>query len=156
MKGFLNPVKGWHVLVMIVAFFAVTIGVNATFITLAVRTHPGEDVPRSYVQGLNYNDVLDRRRAQDALGWSARVNVVDGDLLVEVRDAGGNPVSGLSLSGAMNHPTDTSRDCPLAFEERRAGLYRVALPCTEAGEWHLHAVNDGEAPFEMEHDLWLP
>ena len=28
MKSFLNPVRGWHVLVMIVLFFGVTIGAN--------------------------------------------------------------------------------------------------------------------------------
>ena len=39
-----RPLRGWHVLVMILLFFGVTIGVNATFITLAVRTHPGETV----------------------------------------------------------------------------------------------------------------
>ena len=71
MKSFLNPVRGWHVLVLIVLFFSVTIGVNATFITLAMRTHPGEDVPRSYYQGLNYNETLARRHEQAELGWSA-------------------------------------------------------------------------------------
>lgn len=155
MKGFLNPVRGWHVLVMILLFFGVTIGVNATFITLAMRTHPGEDVPRSYYQGLNYNETLARRQAQQALGWTARVNVVDGELLVEVRDAAGEPVSGLMLAGALNHPTNTARDCPLTFRETRAGLYRVDLPCREAGQWHLRAANTGETPFEMEHALWL-
>ena len=156
MKNPLNPLRGWHVLIMIVLFFGVTIGVNATFITLAVRTHPGEDEPKSYLQGLHYNDTLERRQVQAELGWTARINVVDGDLLVEVRDADGAPVSGLILEGAMNHPTDTSRDCPLVFSEARSGLYRVGLPCVDSGEWHLHAVNDGDAPFEMEHDLWLP
>ncbi|MBO6764440.1 FixH family protein [Maricaulis sp.] len=155
MKSFLNPVRGWHVLVLIVLFFSVTIGVNATFITLAMRTHPGEDVPRSYYQGLNYNETLARRHEQAELGWSARVNVVDGELLVEVSDADGAPVPGLQLTGAMNHPTNTSRDCPLEFLEGRAGLYRAALPCTETGQWHLRAHNNGDAPFEMEHALWL-
>lgn len=156
MNTFLNPVRGWHVLVLVVAFFAVTIGVNATFITLALRTHPGEDVPKSYLQGLSYNDTLARRHAQAELGWTARVNVVGEELLIEVRDAAGQPVSGLVLEGAMNHPTDTSRDCPLTFRETRSGLYRVGLPCADSGQWHVRAMNDGETPFEMEHDLWLP
>lgn len=155
MKSFLNPVRGWHVLVLIVLFFGVTIGVNATFITLAMRTHPGEDVPRSYYQGLNFNDTLALRREQAAMGWTARFNVVDGELLVAVSDADGAPVSGLNLVGTLNHPTNTSRDCPLDFTEGRSGLYRVALPCSEAGQWHLLAHNDGDAPFEMEHELWL-
>ncbi len=156
MMGFLNPLRGWHVLVMILLFFGVTIGVNATFITMAVRTHPGEDVPRSYYQGLNYNETLNRRHAQAELGWTARVNVVDTRLLVEVRDAEGAPVSGLLLTGTLIHPTDTGRDCPLAFGEARSGVYEVTLPCADAGQWHLRAVNEGDAPFEMEHELWLP
>lgn len=155
MKSFLNPVRGWHVFVLVVLFFGVTIGVNATFITLAMRTHPGEDVPRSYYQGVHFNDTLARRQAQADLGWDARVNVVDGELLIEVSDADGAPVSGLELVGSLDHPTNTSRDCPLDFAEGRSGLYRVALPCREAGQWRLHAINDGEAPFEMEHELWL-
>ena len=156
MRGFLNPVRGWHGLVLILLFFGVTISVNATFITMAIRTHPGEDVPRSYYQGLHFNDTLDRRHAQAALGWTARVNVVDGRLLVEVQDAEGAPVPGLLLTGALHHPTDTGRDCTLAFQEARTGLYEVPVSCASSGEWHLRAVNEGDGPFEMEHDLWLP
>lgn len=156
MKGFLNPVRGWHVLVMILLFFGVTIGVNATFITMAVRTHPGEDVPRSYYQGLNYNETLNRRHAQAELGWTAHVNVVDTRLLVEVLDAAGTPVSGLALAGSLHHPTNTDRDCELAFREARTGVYVVPLDCAGSGNWHLRAVNEGDAPFEMEHELWLP
>ena len=156
MKSPFNPLRGWHVLVLILAFFGVTIGVNAAFITLALRTHPGEDVPRSYVQGLNYNETLERRRAQEELGWSAHYNLVDDGLVIEVLDREGAPVSGLQLAGAMIHPTDTSRDCEMVFEEDRSGVYRVDLPCREAGQWRVHTINTGELPFEMEHDLWLP
>ena len=103
MRNPLNPLRGWHVLVMIIAFFSVTIGVNATFITLALRTHPGEAVPRSYVQGLSYNDTLDRRRAQEALGWTARVNLVDRNILVAIAAEDGAPISGLNLAGTLVH-----------------------------------------------------
>lgn len=156
MSGFLNPLRGWHVLVMIVLFFAVTIGVNATFITLAMRTHPGEDVPRSYYQGLNYNDTLDRRRAQAALGWTARFNVVETRLLIEIADAEGAPVSGLDLTGSLTHPTDTGRDCVLTFSESRPGRYVGPLDCAASGQWRLRAWTADETPFEMEHALWLP
>ena len=149
----IKQIRGWHVAVMFLAFFGVTMGVNAVFITMAYRTHPGEDVPRSYVQGLNYNDALDRRRAQAELGWTARVNQVGQELLIEVRDAAGETVTGLDLVGSMNHPTDTSQDCVLAFREGREGLYRVDLPCGGEGVWRLRARNDGDTPFELEHVL---
>jgi nitrogen fixation protein FixH len=155
MKSPFNPLRGWHVLVMILMFFGVTIGVNATFITLALRTFPGEDVPHSYVQGINYNDTLDRRQAQAELGWSARFNAVEGALLLEVLDAEGAPVSGLTLSGSMVHP-DTTQDCPLSFAADRPGLYRAALACDTDGRWRVRANNSGDAPFEVEYELWLP
>ncbi|WP_291844634.1 FixH family protein [Maricaulis sp.] len=156
MRNPLNPLRGWHVLIMILAFFGVTIGVNATFITLALQTHPGEDVPRSYVQGLNYNDTLDRREAQAALGWQARVNLVEQDLLVAISDADGAPVTGLALVGTLIHRADTGRDCPLDFAEARPGVYRVALPCGGTGDWRLQVHTLGDAPFEMVSELWLP
>lgn len=149
----LNPVRGWHVAVILVLFFGVTMGVNAIFMTMAYRTHPGEDVPRSYVQGLNYNDALDRRRAQAEAGWTARFNRVDETLLIEVVDRDGEAVTGLTLAGALTHPTDAEQDCALAFDETRDGLYSVELPCGGEGRWRMKAQNEGERPFEVEHDL---
>lgn len=155
MKSWFNPLRGWHVLVMILMFFGVTIGVNATFITLALTTFPGEDVPHSYVQGINFNDTLARRQAQAELGWTARFNAVEGGVLLEVLDPEGVAVSGLTLSGSMVHP-DTGQDCPLSFDVERAGLYRAALACETAGRWRVRASNSGDAPFEVEYELWLP
>ncbi|MAC89398.1 FixH family protein [Maricaulis sp.] len=156
MRNPFNPLRGWHVLILILMFFGVTIGVNATFVTLALSSHPGEDVPRSYVQGLNYNDTLDRRNAQAALGWSARVNQVDGDLVLAIDDADGAAVAGLELAGQLIHPADTGADCDLAFTEARPGVYRSTLPCGEAGDWRLRVHTVDGPPFEMMHALRLP
>ncbi|WP_300531733.1 FixH family protein [Maricaulis sp.] len=148
-----RPLRGWHVLVMILLFFGVTIAVNATFITLAVRTHPGEDVPRSYMQGVNYNDTLERRQAQAAMGWSARFNRVEGALLVEVLDRSGAAVTELSLEGLIAHPTDTTRDCALVFAETRPGVYQAPIPCEADAGWSLRARNTGARPFEFVSEL---
>lgn len=156
MRNPFNPLRGWHVLIMILMFFGVTIGVNATFVTLALSSHPGEDVPRSYVQGLNYNDTLDRRSAQEALGWSARVNLADGGLVLAIDDADGDPVAGLELSGQMIHPADTGSDCDLAFAEARPGIYRSQLVCGSSGDWRLRVHTVDGPPFEMVHALRLP
>jgi len=156
MKNPLNPLKGWHVLVMILIFFGITIGVNTLFITLALRSHPGEDVPRSYMQGLEYNDTLERRRIQAELGWTARFNLVNDELVLEVLDAESAPVTALVLSGLMTHPTDTTHDCPLVFDEAESGQYRAPVTCGFAGDWRVKVRHDGEIPFEVEYDLWLP
>lgn len=155
MKSFMNPVRGWHVLVIFLAFFGVIVAVNVVFVSAAVRTHPGEDVPRSYYQGVNYNDTLDRRRTQEELGWSARINVAGETLLIEVLDGDGEPVNGLSLAGMLAHPTSTRSDCPLDFQPAGAGRYNADLACADRGEWQLRAQHDGEPPFELEQQIWL-
>lgn len=156
MLSWFRPLTGWHVLAIIVAFFSVTIGVNIVFISFAVSTHPGEDVPRSYMQGVNYNQTLERRQQQGEMGWQARFNTVDGELLIEVRDRTEDAVTGLMLEGTLVHQADTTRDSELQFEERRSGLYVASLPQDAAGQWRLRARNAGELPFEVEQDLWLP
>lgn len=155
MRSWFRPLKGWHVLVLILLFFGVTIGVNATFVTMALRTHPGEDVPRSYMQGVNYNETLERRRQQAEIGWTARFNMADGELLIEVRDADDVVVPGLALAGQLVHRADTSQDQTLSFAERRDGLYVAVLPAVESGRWRVRASNSGEIPFELEQEIWL-
>lgn len=155
MKSWFRPLRGWHVLVLILLFFGVTIGVNATFVTLALRTHPGEDVPRSYMQGVNYNETLERRRQQAEMGWTARFNMTDDELLIEMRDANDALIPGLVMVGQLTHQADTSQDQPLTFAERRDGLYVAVLPAVESGQWRVRANNTGEIPFELEQEIWL-
>jgi nitrogen fixation protein FixH len=134
-------------------FFGATIAVNATFITLALRTHPGVDVQQAYVQGVNYNDRLELRRRQAELGWSAQINHVGDELIVEVLDMENARVSGLILLGQINHPTDTALDCVISLQEDSDALYRTHLPCRVGTGWRVKLQNDGELPFEMEHEL---
>ena len=149
--------KGWHVLVAMVAFFTVIISVNAVFITLALGSFPGEDTPRSYVQGLAYNDVLEERRAQAELGWRASANLTADRVLVEVRDAADAPVQGLRLTGTLRHPADMELDRALTFTEVRAGVYAAGVADLSAGRWRLDAQAAGDAPFAVEADLrWRP
>lgn len=156
MKSPLNPLKGWHVLVMILTFFGVMIGVNATMVTLALRSHPGEDVERSYTQGLNYNETLERRRVQERLGWQATFNLLDNRLLLQVSDREGTPLSDLVLSGSMRHPARTGLDCPIAMESMGDGRYQLDLPCDLEGRWRVRLTNQNQPSFEVEYDLVLP
>ena len=88
-------VKGWHVAAGVVAFFAIVIGVDAAFLTLAYRTHPGQVAPRPYEAGLIYNAELERLRAQEALGWRAALEARTDGVIVLLRDRDGQPLRGL-------------------------------------------------------------
>lgn len=147
-------IKGHHVLFGLIGFFGVTIAVNVLFITLALRTFSGEDTPRSYVQGLEYNEVIEARRMQAEIGWQAAVYLEDEQVFVALESAEGEPVSGVFLEGRLRHPADTALDRPLAFHEREPGVYVAEARDLPEGVWILTAQVDGARPFEMEHRLW--
>ncbi len=147
-------IKGWHVLVGMVAFFGVIFTVNGIFISNALRTFPGEETRRSYVQGLEYNQVIEARRAQAELGWSASANLAEDRVLIEVRDADGAPVTGLRLVGELQHPANMSADRALVFTEVRDGVYAAGAGELPDGRWTLAARADGDTPFELETQLW--
>ena len=149
--------RGWHVLALLLAFFGAVIAVNVAFAVVAVQSFPGEDVRRSYTQGVHYNDVLAERRAQEALGWSAAAALAgEGDgatVNVALRTRDGAALSGAELTGALQRPTDSRLDRTLTFEEVAPGQYRARLDDLHKGRWRLRAraeVEAGALDFEAE------
>lgn len=135
--------RGWHVLTAILAFFGAVIAVNAAFIVVAVGSFPGEDVRRSYLQGLRFNDTLAERRAQAALGWRASAGLTaEGEAgLIEIalHDAEGAPIEGASIEAALERPTRAALDHALTFTSAGAGRYQAHVDGLEAGRWRLRA-----------------
>ncbi len=136
-----GELTGGHVLIMVIAFFAVIIAANVAFIVMAVRTFPGEDVRRSYVQGLNYNETLRARAAQQALGWQASARLDRSAGLVEITlvDAAGAPLEHASLEGALQRPLDASADRALVFENTGGGRFIAPVEALPEGQWRLRA-----------------
>lgn len=148
---------GWHVLAMIVAFFVAVIGVDASFAVLAVKTFPGEVSVTPYEDGLLYNKKLAQMAAQEQLGWRAAA-ATDGDgVVLEMRDASGRPLSGLSVSGDLQRPaTETGRRM-LRLREVAPGRY-VSGRAGLTGAWDLTAtaLDARGHRFEAERRLMWP
>ena len=139
-----REIRGVHVLWALIAFFAAIIAINVAFSIVAIRTFPGEDVRRSYVQGLAYNDTLAARRAQAALGWRASAELARArggaaQLDLRVVDRDGRAIAGLVFTGALRRPLAAQEDHPLQFEEIEAGHYRARLDAPAPGQWELRA-----------------
>ncbi|MBI1250124.1 MAG: ferredoxin [Alphaproteobacteria bacterium] len=136
-------IRGAHVLAAMLLFFAAVIAINVAFATIAVRTFPGEDVPRSYAQGLQYNETLAKRRAQEALGWrvSADLRAVDGEAAIEVelRDRDGFPIRNAHLTAALQRPTDAHLDRAVSFVDLGDGRYQALASDLAPGRWRLRA-----------------
>lgn len=140
-------VRGWHVLAALLGFFAIVIAVNVGFAVIAVRSFPGEDVRRSYLQGLSYNDTIAARRAQAALGWGASARI-EGDaeaatVLVELRSRTGEPINAVAVTGVLRWPTDARRDRTLTFEHSGEGRYVAPAGALPQGRWRLRANAEG-------------
>lgn len=153
-----GQIKGWHVLAAMLSFFGAVIAVNVIFMVFAFNSFPGEDVRRSYLQGLAYNDTLAERQAQAALGWRAaaelRPSITGAELIVIMRDRDGAPLDRLTLSGELRRPADDSMDRALEFVSRGDGAYAAALGELPPGDWRLRAratdSDSGALDFESE------
>jgi len=140
---------GWHVLAI-----AVVIAVDAGFVVLAVKTFPGEVSATPYEDGLAYNRSYQQLRAQERLGWRATAAAEPGAVAVEMRDRTGRPLTGLAMTGQLQHPATEAGRLTLAFRETQAGRY-VAHPGELTGAWDLtaHAVSPAGERFKAERRL---
>jgi nitrogen fixation protein FixH len=135
---------GRRVLAMLIAFFLAIIIANAIFITLAVRSFPGEQEKKSYLQGLAYNDSLAAREAQEKLGWTAEIagaRLLDrrAEIILRFKSDADAPISGLAVSGRLARPADDKSDHALAFVATAPGSYSAVVDGLEPGAWRLTA-----------------
>ena len=150
---------GWHVLAMLVAFFGLIIVANIAFIYFAVQSHRGEDVPKSYRQGLEYNQVITARAEQAALGWTAKVSEPrPGDssqLLIEVFDADGEIVEGVEFDVRLRHPADADLDQPATIVQQRGGEMVIDTSALH-GRWIIKALSrSSDQPFRFQAEVEL-
>ena len=154
--------RGHHVLMAMLAFFAAIIAVNVSFAVIAVRSFPGEDVRRSYLQGLNYNETIAERRAQAALGWRADAalsgSADDAVVVVNLSTRDGAPLDGATLSGELRWPADARRDHELTFTRQGDGRYLARVGALQTGRWRLRASAAGAsgASLDFESELTWP
>src|SRR3954469_21229498 len=106
-----KPLTGRKVLFMLLGFFGIVIGVNMIMMRLAIQTLPGTDVDSAYSASLAYQREIAAAQDQDGRNWKVDARIHRGaaggvTLLVEARDEGGKPVSGLTFQGRFERPTD--------------------------------------------------
>lgn len=149
-------VKGWHVAAGVVAFFAVVIAVDAAFLTLAYRTHPGQVAPRPYEAGLIYNAELERQRVQEERGWRAAAEARPDGVMVLLQDRDGRPLSGLRVTATLLRPATEQGRTVVTLTETGPGQYVGVRPGL-SGAWdaRVEAVGDGPS-FVAERRLTWP
>lgn len=130
-----RPFTGWHMLSIMILFFAVVIAVNVTMARYAVGTFGGAVVDNSYVASQRFNGWLTQGRAQARLGWRIAAAVGPGGVLrITAVDARGTPITG-RIAVIARHPLGRTPDRAVAMAARGQGFAASApLP---AGRWQL-------------------
>ena len=144
------------------ATFAVVLAVNVLFIVKAYTTFSGEDEQKPYMQGIEYNQTLDRRALQARLGWKATVAVTrigqgGANVLVSLSDRSGVPIAHVVLGALLKHPSDAGKDRQIVLHPIGDGRYEGTALNVPTGAWDVtvEAKNTVATPFEAVRRVWL-
>lgn len=135
---------------MFVAFFMVVAVVDAIFVTMAIRTHPGVVTERHYEKGLDYNNTLAAEAEQKAMGWQGAVTYKNGVLRLTLGDKAGKPVSNGAVRASVMRPARKDQDKDLVFKNIGQGVYEADIVFPLSGQWRVHVfVTAGTDKFQM-------
>lgn len=136
-----RELTGGMVLYLMVAFFAVVIGVNAFMAHEALSTFGGLETDSSYKAGQMFERDVAMAKAQDAKHWHVDAKVTpaaDGGALLDIiaRDAAGAPLAGMAATAVFARPTDQRLDRTVAVSENAPGHFHGSADIA-AGQWDL-------------------
>lgn len=134
-------------LALMLGFFGTVVAVNVTMAWYASNTFGGTVVDNSYVASQSFNSWLAAGRAQEALGWSVRINL-DESRHVRVNTEFNNA----TLEGVAAHPLGRLPEQTLRFVHIGDGQYR-SMASLPAGRYLVGvkvSVNGEEADFKTD------
>lgn len=134
-----QPFTGYHMTIILVAFFAIVIAVNFVMARYAIETFGGTVVDNSYVASQKFNGWLKEARREQEFGWKIAPPVREDDhLAVTITDSHNHPLNGAAMTMDAKHPLGAMPDHTLHFTETTSGSYR-SIETLPAGRWKLHA-----------------
>ena len=150
---------GWHVLLMLVAFFGIIFLVNGIFIYYSQVTWTGLMPGNGYEASLKYNKEAAKARAILAKGWQTKVLVPkDGRIIIELKDRKGEPVTGLGAKGRALRAIGVKGDRDIVFRERGIGKYVLQGEGLAPGAWRIDVkfTRRGELQWRAQAEFAVP
>lgn len=129
--------RGWHVLVALLAFFGADIAINTVYIVTAYQTFPGETSVTPYEDGLAYDGALKQLHDQEVRGWRITAAAATaGQVQVQAFDKSGAPLRGLKVSGDLIRPATDIGERTIVFRETAPGFYAASAGRLD-GAWDI-------------------
>jgi nitrogen fixation protein FixH len=137
-----HPFTGRHMLALILAFFAVVVGINVVMAIAATGTFPGLVVANSYVASQNYNHLLADAQAQAEAGWRLKVSAAGALLDVSIMARDGAPQRDLVVTAVAGRPSTSRDDRAISFVRAATGY--LATEPLPAGQWEVEVAASRE------------
>lgn len=128
--------RGRFVPWVIAGFFLSFVLLLSSFVWIAFAHRPSLVTENAYQKGLAYNQSLEVDAAQKALGWRAKLEMMDGyTLRLVLSDKSGRPVAGAKVKAWFVRPSQASMDQSVMMTEKGGGVYEAAMPSPAPGLW---------------------
>jgi nitrogen fixation protein FixH len=161
-KNWSKPWRNPFVLFWIFILIAV-LAVNFFMVSMAIVTNPGLVNNNPYKYGVNYDKVIEARKAQALLAWQIQFTmpaVHEGQSMVltlSAFDKDGQPIVADRVQLYVYRPANTKDDFVLNFDKGTApGQYTANLPALKRGKWDWIAeVQRGNDKSSVAGDLFV-
>jgi len=135
-----RPLTGRTVLFCLLGFFATVGTVNAIMIREAITTFGGLETSSAYRDGQKFEREIAAARAQESRQWRVSANVrrsADAALVViDVHDAAGMALTGLTATAELHRPTDAREDHSVTLRESAPGHF-TGTAVAASGQWDV-------------------
>ncbi|MBW8636034.1 FixH family protein [Hoeflea sp. WL0058] len=136
---------GRHMLGIIVAFFAVVIGVNLTMAYFASHSWSGLIVHNTYVASQHFDEDVEATKALHKRGWVSDLDV-DGETIVyTLDDASGAPIEADEVVVLFQRPASELQDREVRLLPSSRGRFE-SQSAIATGQWLARiSVKDGDS-----------
>ena len=145
-----RELTGRKVLLIFGGGFALILGVNLFMAFSAISTFPGMEVSSSYADSQDFDE---RRAAQEALGWTAEVELDEaaGILTLNLLNAENDPAVPAEFQALLTRPTNREEDQLLDLT--RSGGAFVAPVEIAPGRWRLRLTGTARDGTDYRHNI---
>ena len=148
-----------------VGFFLVVFTVNGIFVYFATTSWVGLVTENPYDRGLNYNEILAAKAAQEQLGWThglsfERTGQVDlgvtGILTLSLKGRDGTGLNGATVKVVAERPGRYSQAFALYLDQAGDGRYAASVELPLPGQWQVRlAAQKGEDSYRSAETLYV-